>query len=124
MPPFNPKENSWYVIDGTLYYVIGPTWNGDWVWQVNDKGVLATGSGEFFRHAVHVPSCTGWDWNWVPPAPQMIGGRADTLKPNNLRLWTYRHVARGDRYVFIAEDKGANDWVEVVFNGEGWVINE
>ena len=122
MPPFRPEENSWYVMNEVLHFVIGFKPNGDCVWQVNNGNDFATGSGEVFRNAVLLPECTGWDWK--PPEPQAIGGKSGSDQWTGLRLWTYRTIARGDRYVFIAAEKGNNDWVEVVFNGEGWVINE
>ena len=71
-----------------------------------------------------LPDCSGWDWKKPVPVAQTIGGRIGADSWTGLRLWTVRTLSRGDRYVFIAAEKGANDWVEVVFDGTGWQIKE
>ena len=123
-------KQGWYErADGYRVYVIGPKSDGSIAYEANKGGILFVDSPDELaadlESARHLPDCTGWDWKPAPPpSVQVIGQQSGNDSWKGLRLWTFRTLSRGDRYVFCAAEKGTHDWVELVFDGKGWQIVE
>jgi hypothetical protein len=120
-------ENGWHEKNGNRIFVAGRDSSGKVAYQNNEGGLVHTldSKNPFFDGFRAIPECTGWDWKPAPlPSVQVIGQQSGNDSWKGLRLWTVRTLARGDRYVFVAAEKGANDWVELVFDGKGWQIIE
>ena len=108
----------WFELEGGVRVrAIGIATDGGIVCEYRN-GTAGIRSAGMLLSARPLPKCTGWGWveEVIKPVPQEMGSRAGADQWTGLKLWTYRTLSRGDRYVFIAADKGTNDWVEVVFD--------
>ena len=73
--------------------------------------------GLYFRNLKPLPECTGWDWKPLHHVEM-------ANKQQKFKLWVRRRHNDSDRYVFLAPEKGGNDFLEIVFDGTGWTIKE
>ena len=106
----------WFELEGGVRVrAIGMATDGSVVCEYRN-GTAGMRSAAMLSEAKALPECTGWDWVDPKPKPQEMGSRAGADQWTGLKLWTYRTISRGDRYVFVAGEKGTNDWVEVVID--------